>query len=82
MFALICNVFPFDRFQCLSEPKWDEAKSGRKVLPVNKDVKENLTDSDAIPNPIFWINSSNCSWNNGSNRAGIIYSEDKSMSFV
>ena len=25
----------------------------------NKDVKENLADSDAIPNPRFWINGSN-----------------------
>ena len=24
-----------------------------KVLPVNKDVKENLADSDAIPDPRF-----------------------------
>ena len=42
-----------------SEPKWGRAGSGRKVLPVNKDVKENLADSDAIPNPRFWINGSN-----------------------
>ena len=31
----------YDRFQCLSEPKWGRAGSGRKVPPVNKDVKEN-----------------------------------------
>jgi len=31
-----------------SEPKWGRAGSGRKMLPVNKDVKENLADSDAI----------------------------------
>jgi len=39
------------------------------VLPVNKDVTENLADSDAIPNPKFWINGSNSSWNNGSSRS-------------
>ena len=52
-----------------NEPKWDRAESGRKVPPVNKDVKENLADSDAIPNPRFWINGSNGSWNNGSSRS-------------
>ena len=46
-----------------SEPKWGRAGSGRKVLPVKRDVKENLADSDAIPNPRFWINGSNNHWN-------------------
>ena len=41
-----------------SEPKWGRAGSGRKVPPVNKNVKKNLADSDAIPNPRFWINGS------------------------
>ena len=41
------------------EPKWGRAGSGRKVPPVNTDVKKNLADSDAIPNPRFWINGSN-----------------------
>ena len=49
VYALICGSrFPLIHF---------ELDSGQ--LPVNKDVKENLADSDANPNPRFWINGSN-----------------------